>query len=186
MRCNRGTPWLRMSSFHLRTGQIMAPPKGYSTIQIVLHWTIAALVIFQLFINEGMQRAFSDRLDGGEIDAFGQALLHIVVGMTVLGLAAIRLAIRVVRGAPAGHTEAPAVLRWLGLATHILLYGFIFAMPLTGAFAWFFGVEFAAELHELGRLVLVPAIGFHILGALAEHFVFRNDTLRRMLRSTAN
>lgn len=164
----------------------MAQPKGYSRIQIVLHWTIAALVIFQLFVNEAMQHAFSDRLDGEPTDEFGGALLHMTVGITVLALAAIRLAIRAIRGAPAPYRDTPAILSWLGHATHVLLYGFIFAMPLTGAAAWFLGIEFAAELHELGRLILIPAIGFHVIGALAEHFVFRNDTLMRMLRATAD
>ena len=164
----------------------MSQPNGYSAIQIALHWTIAALVVFQLFVNEAMQNAFSDRLDGQVIDEFGGALLHMIVGLTVLCLASIRLVIRAVRGVPAPHTDAPAIFGWLGLATHILLYGFIFAMPLTGAIAWFFGIEFAAELHEMGRLILVPAIGLHVIGALAEHFVFRNDTLMRMLRASAD
>lgn len=164
----------------------MAQPKGYSTIQIVLHWTIAALVIFQLFVNEAMQHAFSDRLDGERIDEMGGALLHIAVGIAILVLAAIRLVVRVMRGTPAPYQDTPALLNWLGHVVHILLYGFIFFMPLTGAIAWFFGVEFTAELHEIGRLILVPAIGLHVIGALAEHFVFRNDTLKRMLRSTAD
>ncbi|MHA6692745.1 cytochrome b [Devosia sp. A449] len=164
----------------------MPQPKGYSRIQIVLHWTIAALVIFQLFVNEAMQHAFSNRLDGEPIGEMGGAQLHMTIGISVLVLAVIRLAIRIFRGVPAPHGDTPAVLNWLGHATHILLYGFIFAMPLTGATAWFLGIEFAAELHELGRLILVPAIGFHVLGALAEHFVFRNDTLKRMLRVKAD
>jgi cytochrome b561 len=164
----------------------MPQPKGYSTIQIVLHWTIAALVIFQLFVNEAMQRSFSDRLDSGHIDDMGGALLHMSVGITILVLAAIRLAIRARRGTPAPYEGTPAILNWLGHATHVLLYGFIFFMPLTGVIAWFFGIEFSAELHEIGRLILVPAIGFHVIGALAEHFVFRNDTLKRMLRATAD
>ena len=164
----------------------MPQPRGYSRIQIVLHWTIAALVIFQLFVNEAMQHAFADRLDGEPVEDQAGALLHIAVGVTVLVLAAIRLAIRLRRGAPPPHEDTPLVLRWLGLATHVLLYGFIFLMPLTGAAAWFLGLEFSAELHEIGRLVLVPAIGFHVIGALAEHFVFRNDTLMRMLRATGD
>lgn len=164
----------------------MAKPKGYSLIQIILHWTIAALVIFQLFVNEGMQHAFADRLDGEALDQLGGALLHMVVGITILVLAALRLVIRVLRGTPEPYQDTPAILRWLGHGTHILLYGFIFFMPLTGAIAWFLGIEFSAQLHEIGRLVLVPAIGFHVIGALAEHFVFRNDTLKRMLRATAD
>ena len=164
----------------------MPQPRGSSHIQIVLHWTIAALVIFQLFVNEGMQHAFSDRLDGEAIDEMGGALLHIAVGITILVLAAIRVVIRTIRGAPEPYKDTPAILNWLGHLTHMLLYGFIFFMPLTGAIAWFFGVELSAELHEIGRLILVPAIGFHVIGALAEHFVFRNDTLKRMLRATAD
>jgi cytochrome b561 len=164
----------------------MPQPRGYSRTQIVLHWTIAALVIVQLFINEGMQRAFSERLGGAEIEAFGSAALHIAVGITILILASVRLTIRLIRGAPAAHKDTAAILRWLGVAVHVLLYGFIFAMPLTGALAWFFGLEFVAELHELGRLILIPVIGLHILGALGEHFVFCNDTLKRMLRATAD
>ena len=54
---------------------------------------------------------------------------------------------------------------------------FIFGMPLTGAIAWFGGLEMSAEIHELGRLVLIPLILLHIAGGLVEHFVFRNDTL---------
>ena len=103
----------------------MAQPKGYSTIQIVLHWTTAALVIFQLFVNEAMQHAFSDRLDGEVIDEMGGALLHIAVGIAILVLAAIRLVVRVIRGTPAPHQGTPALLNWLGHAVHILLYGFI-------------------------------------------------------------
>jgi cytochrome b561 len=164
----------------------MPQPKGYSTLQIVLHWTIAALVIFQLFVNEAMQHAFADRLNGERMDELGGALLHMGVGMAILVLAVIRLLVRVVRGTPEPYQDTPAILNWLGHATHILLYGFIFVMPLTGALAWFFGVELAAKAHEIGRLILIPAIGFHVVGALAEHFVFRNDTLKRMLRATAD
>lgn len=157
-------------------------PDGYSLTQIVLHWTIAALIIFQLVFNRPIQEAFDDRMDGDPISEMAGATIHIVVGLTILVLAVIRLAIRVTRGAPPPHDDKPAIINWIGYATHLLLYGFIFAMPLTGAIAWFFGVEMSAEIHEIGRLVLIPAIGFHVLGALAEHFVFRNNSLMRMLR----
>ena len=157
------------------------PPRGYSLSQIILHWTIAALVIFQLVFNKPMQEAFDDRLDGESTDDMLGALVHVGVGVTILILAVIRLAIRLRRGAPPAHDDKPAILNWIGYATHALLYGFIFAMPLTGALAWFFGVELSAEIHEVGRLVLIPVIGLHVLGALAEHFVFKNDSLMRML-----
>ena len=157
-------------------------PRGYSLAQVVLHWTIAALVFFQLIFNEPMQEAFDDRVDGEPIDEMVGATIHASVGITVLTLAIIRLAIRLTRGAPPAHRDKPVLLIWIGYATHIALYGFIFLMPLTGALAWFFGIELSATLHETGRLLLIPTIGFHVLGGLAEHFVFRNDSLVRMLR----
>jgi cytochrome b561 len=156
--------------------------RGYSRAQIALHWTIAALIFIQLVFNEPIQEAFDDRLDGDATDAMGGATVHIAIGMTILGLAMIRLAIRFKRGAPPAHEETPAILKAIGYLVHALLYLFIFAMPITGAIAWFGSVELSGELHEIGRLILIPLIGFHALGALGEHFVFRNNTLLRMLR----
>lgn len=157
-------------------------PSRYSWLQIALHWIIAALVIFQLVVNGGMQDAFGDMMDGHGVEDFGWATLHIGVGITVLLLASIRLAVRVYRGAPAAHDDKPAVINIVGYLTHLMLYGFIFLMPLTGLLAWFGRSDLSAEFHELGRLFLIALIALHTAGAFAEHFVFKNDTLMRMLR----
>lgn len=158
-------------------------PTGYSLLQIVLHWTIAALVIFQLTVNEGVQDAFKDRLDrkAGE-DELG-ATLHIIVGLTIFSLALLRLAVRLWRGVPEPHSSNPFLVNLAGHAAHVLLYAFLLAMPMTGAIAWFTGLELSAELHELGRLILIPLILLHALGALAEHFVFRTNSLVRMVKA---
>lgn len=158
------------------------PVRGYSLAQIALHWVIAALVVVQLLFNDPIQEAFDNQLDGVTTSAMGGALIHVTIGLTILLLACIRLVIRFTRGAPPVHKDAPLVLRAISYMVHALLYLFIFGMPLTGAIAWFGGVELSAEFHEIGRLVLIPLIGFHVLGAFGEHFVFRNDTLLRMLR----
>lgn len=165
-----------------QTAPAGSQPSGYSRTQITLHWTIAALVVFQLLFNEPMQEAFDDRVDGDKTDAFAGAAVHIAVGLTVLTLAVARIALRLYRGAPPAHRDKPTILIWIGYATHLLLYVFIVAMPVTGAIAWFGMSEGSAEIHEIGRLILIPLIGLHALGAFAEHFVFRNDALMRMLR----
>lgn len=157
-------------------------PSHYSWLQISLHWSIAALVIFQLVVNGGMQNAFDDMMDGHGVEDFGWAILHIAVGITVLVLAAIRLAVRVHRGAPAPREDRPAIISFIGYLTHLMLYGLIFLVPLTGVLAWFGRSDLSAEFHELGRLFLIALIALHVAGAFAEHFVFRNDTLIRMLR----
>jgi len=158
-------------------------PKGYSLLQIVLHWTIAALVVLQLLVNESIQNEFKSRSDGETFDIEAGALLHIVVGLSIFALAGFRLLVRLRRGAPEQHSTNPPLINLAGHAAHLLLYAFLFAMPLTGAIAWFTGLELSAVLHELGRFVLIPLIALHAFGALVEHFVFKTDSLKRMLRS---
>jgi cytochrome b561 len=159
-------------------------PNGYSLLQIVLHWTIAALVIFQLLVNKGIQDAFDDMMDSDPVDDGFWAALHIAVGVTVLLLAIVRVLVRLRRGAPPPEKAAgrPVILDWLAFATHLALYGFIFAMPLTGAIAWFGGSDLSAEAHELGKLLLIPLILLHAIGGFVEHFYYRNGTLFRMLK----
>ena len=56
-------------------------------------------------------------------------------------------------------------------------------MPLTGLVAWIGASGVSATFHEIGRLILIALIGLHIFGALVEQFVFRHETLQRMLAS---
>lgn len=164
----------------------MPVTRGYSALQIALHWIIAGLVVMQLLVNEEVRAAFRDRLQGHEGMPDIGAMVHVVGGIAILVLALIRLCVRLLRGAPGIDKEVPFVLRFLAHLTHFFLYAFIIGIPLTGMLAWFGHSTVSAELHELGRLVLIPAIGAHVAGAVVEHFVFRNDTLKRMFKATAD
>lgn len=157
---------------------------GYSGLQIALHWTIAVLVVTQLLNNDGIQEAWNAYEDGetAPTGVLSWAWFHALAGATILMLALIRLYVRLTHGAPPVHRDKPEALVWLAYLTHAILYGFIILMPLTGALAWFFGIEVSAEMHESGKLVLVPLVVLHAIGALTEHFYFRNDTLVGMLR----
>jgi cytochrome b561 len=160
----------------------MRSPKGYSPLQVTLHWTIAVLIVVQLTINADMQQAFAKRLQNGTPPQDFGALFHMVAGISILGLALIRLVIRLARGAPEAPADNSRLVNLLSHLAHLLLYGFLFFMPLTGALAWFFGIELAAVLHELGRLVLIPAIFLHIAGVVVEELVLDNRILRRMTK----
>jgi cytochrome b561 len=162
-------------------------PAGYTRAQIVLHWVIAALVIFQLVFGEDIVPAFRAYRQGAEpqADALLNANIHVYVGLAVLVLAILRVALRIRYGAPDLPAGESIVLQYIAKLAHIVLYAAIFLMPLTGALAWYLGMGEIGELHEIGKPVLIVVVALHAVGALWQHFVVKTDVLRRMLKPMA-
>lgn len=160
-------------------------PKGYSTLQIALHWIIALLVVFQVIFGEDIGPAFRAYLRGAEPAAgdVTAANIHVYVGIAIFVLALIRLAVRITRGVPEAPAGESTVQKWISAATHVVLYGIILGMPITGGIAWYMGVEAAGSIHEIGKPVIILFVALHTIGALYQHFVVKSDVLTRMLRS---
>jgi cytochrome b561 len=153
---------------------------GYSRLQIIIHWTVAALVLFQLFISEGMEEAWDARMDG---EIGGNPLPHIIVGSAILILAIVRVFVRMRHGAPAHPKDQPAIFGTLANIVHGLIYAMIFAMPIAGMLAWFGGFESAAQAHAGPlKLLLWILVAAHVLAALGQQFVLRSGVLMRMLK----
>ncbi len=155
-------------------------PMSYSRTQIVLHWAVAALVLFQIFLHDGIVAAWTGRMDGSLANE-PTPDVHIIAGVLIFVLVAWRLALRLRRGVPALPADEPAALKVVATGTHVLFYVLLLAMPLSGAAAWFLGAEPAALAHSTARFVLIPLLVLHVLAALAQHFWFRTNVLRRML-----
>lgn len=174
----------------------MTAPR-YTLTARVLHWLIAL----------GIIAAFSLALyvDDMKLSPAKIALInyHKWIGITVLGLVAVRLLWRLTHPAP----KPPAQMqRWeIGVAhaTHALLYVLMFAVPLGG---WLFSsakgypvvwlglvrlpdlvsknpqlAETFINLHSLGGWSIVILAALHAAAALKHHFISRDDVLRRML-----
>jgi cytochrome b561 len=159
---------------------------GYSSIQIALHWTIAALVLFQLLFGESMVAA-TDAAETGEALAGKDAALataHYWVGVAVLVLVAVRLAVRV-RSGGATIAESNLVLAWLAKATHWAFYALLVIVPVSGLLTVYVNPDIG-EFHQLAKPVFIVLIALHAGAALFHHFVLRDGTLQRMLRPTQN
>ena len=157
---------------------------GYSLAQIALHWIIAVLIIAQVVLHEGMQAAYREA-QGGAAATEAESLmgdLHVAGGIAVFLLALLRVALRLRRGAPPPPAEERAILRFAARAVHFAFYAIILLMPLTGALAWFGGVEASAAVHRAGMLAIFVLLLLHVAGALYHHFVLRTDVMRRILR----
>lgn len=160
-----------------------ARPQGYSMMQIMLHWSVATLVVFQFFVNDEIGEAWHGYVHGEPVDdaALQLASVHIVIGILILALTLWRIWLRLVLGAPAPPENEPRVLRIVAEAAHGMLYLLLIVTPLSGAAAWFLGSEAAAAVHGVARVLLFIVAVLHIAGALVQVFVFRSDVLSRML-----
>jgi cytochrome b561 len=128
--------------------------------------------------------------------------LHKSFGLTLLGLAALRLLWRLGERRPT-LPPMPAWQRRAAAATHVLLYVLLFVIPLSGwlynsaagfPLQWFHLVNLPAltaadpglkalakEAHVTGVFALLSIVLVHAAAALKHHYVDRDGTLRAML-----
>lgn len=170
----------------------------YATIAIVLHWLIAAAILFQ------MQLPW--RFNGLKtLEAFALIQLHKSVGISILVLSLARLGWRLANPPPPEPETLALWERWLSKVVHWGLYGLMIGMPITGwimvstsktgiptvlwgAIPWPHvpGLAalpaagkaawngFAYESHELLGWGFYVLIGLHVAGAL-KHQLFSRD-----------
>jgi cytochrome b561 len=174
----------------------MGSADRYTTVAIVLHWLIAAIVLGQFALGWWMQE-IPKQPPGPRAEAFN---LHKSIGLVVFALMLVRMGWRL------GHPPPPlpAMPPWqarLAHATHILLYAVLIALPVAGYLGSvysgypvkFFGMALPvwgaknAELKELMSAAhlwlgwtLALAFALHMAGVAKHTFVNRDGLLRRM------
>lgn len=141
-------------SFSSNTGS--ATP--FSRLSILLHWVMAALIIVMLFVGLVMAH-------DSTIHYTGLFTLHRTVGFLLLLLVVIRLINRFASRTPPLPNDLPAVMKLAAHLSHILLYGFMIALPLVG---WAMLSAGGYPITLWGGCHIPPLIGFHphLWGAL--------------------
>ena len=169
----------------------------YGALAQLFHWSIVALVIVQFALAE-----IAEELPIG-LDKLATLARHKSVGITILGLAVLRLLWRLANPMPAPPSSTPAWQRRAARASHVGLYVLLFVQPLTGwlmssaknyPVSWFGLVtlpdlvapsqslfETLQDVHEAGATALAALAIVHAAAALKHHFIDRDDVLRRML-----
>ena len=100
----------------------------YSSVSMVLHWTIAALIWIQLCLGWYFNEVSKDH--SPEQDYLTS--IHISVGLTILLLVLVRIAWRLTHWPPPLPNGMPAWEKLLATVVHVVFYGLMLAMPLTG------------------------------------------------------
>lgn len=170
---------------------------SWGSLSKLLHWVIVLMIIGQIVLAQ-----IADDLPLGP-ELLATLARHKSLGMTILGLAAIRLIWRWLNPTPALPSTMKPWERGLARLAHVALYFSIFAIPLTGwmmssaknyPVSWFnlfqfpnlvapseSVYEFMHDTHETLVGVMLAATAMHVIGALKHHFVDRDTVLRRML-----
>lgn len=163
-----------------------------------LHWLMAILIVTMLCLG-WLMVTWRPSIQIG----FSLYQLHKSIGTLIFSLLLIRIATRIWYGSPPLPPEMPFIERFLASFVQTVLYGTMFAMPVTG---WLMGsaggfptrpfrlfalpdliapneaLEGALRTtHEILSFILLGALILHILGAAKHHFWNRDDVFRRML-----
>ena len=151
----------------------------YSRAQIALHWSILVLLGISFFSHEGMKAAFRAAIKGEEAGG-SAALVHRLVGITILVLTLVRIALRVRQGAPALPDTAHPLMNLAAKAAHLALYALLIAIPVSGLTAWLGLNRDAGGAHEVLFILLFLLVGLHAAAALFHQFVLKDRLLERM------
>jgi cytochrome b561 len=161
------------------------------------HWTIVVLIIVQYTLAEA-----ADDMPLG-LERLATLARHKSIGITILGLATLRLLWRWMNPTPPLPDTLKPYEKGLARFTHAALYLLLFAQPITGwimssaanfpvsYFGWFTLPNLVEpdkalqetfhEIHEWQFRVLVAIALLHVAGAMKHHFWLKDDVLKRML-----
>jgi len=174
-----------------------APPvltnHSYNVYVRWLHWIIAFLIIFMIFLGW--------RLDDHDSLRLSRVNLHKSVGILILLLSFVRLGIRFATKAPPS-VPGPKWQTFAAHALHVLFYVAMIGMPLTG---WAMVSSSAREIpffifhwphlpvphdshetfeffHKLGAKILIYGmIPLHVAAALKHQFVDKDEVIEHMV-----
>jgi cytochrome b561 len=100
----------------------------YALAAIVLHWTIAVLIVIQIFLGWWMNEWVPDHTPlQDQIQDW-----HVSLGLTILLLVVLRIGIRLVMRPPPEPAWTPGWERLLITVTHTIFYILLLVLPLTG------------------------------------------------------
>lgn len=169
----------------------------YKSIVVWIHWITAALVVAQVVVGF----TFAEFLERGpqrtEVFAW-----HKTLGATILVLALVRLAVRLLNPPPPYPTDFPKWERFLAVWNHRLFYVLLIALPLTGLAAvsgraeggtvpLLFGLELPAipgiarensfgDVHEILVFTTLALVVLHVGAALYNQFGSSTNVADRM------
>ena len=173
---------------------------GYGAVTKVLHWTTVVALATQFTIGYNLDAGGGGRgrgrgrggdsgrgrgrgRGGDDLDVFGDDPLltaHVVLGVTILVLATVRLLWRWHSTLPPWAEGLSAFERTLAHWTERVLYTLLFAIPLTGLWLVLISDD-ALAVHITAHLAFFVAFAAHLGLVLKHQLIDRDHLIRRMI-----
>lgn len=179
--------------------------RRYSPVGVAFHWTMAGLILFQLWWGwrTGRLPVGPDKLDAYAI--------HAQVGLLILVMTLLRMAWRLMIPGPVNDADKPGWQSTAAHATHFALYACLLGLPLSGwamlsATAPDYGLSLAGlapwphlpleglkpahrwvieawaeQAHFTFVVAILVLIPLHVGATVKHEFVDRDDVLKGML-----
>lgn len=186
----------------LRADPAVPGPRWPASLSVVFHW-LSMAAMFGALAGGLFVHRLSSCCDAGYRTVYN---LHATLGLTVLALVAARILVRLVRPWPALPAHMPVWQKLLAHGTHTALYVLMIALPLAGwsivsapgccrlnpfVFDLFTlpGLDpapipdrtAAFAVHSALAWIAMGAIALHAAAGLFHHFVYKDDTLARVV-----
>lgn len=169
--------------------------KRYQPILVMLHWSLAALLIGALVMG-GQVLAKTPNSDPEKMLSLQ---MHMSAGLLILGLMILRLLVRVMTKKPARADVGSAMLNKAAIGTHHLMYLLVIVTGISGV-----GIAIAAGLpaivfggsgaplpadfndlaarmvHGVTTKLLALLIVLHVLAAIYHQFIRKDALFSRM------
>jgi cytochrome b561 len=179
--------------------------RRYSPVGQIFHWTMAALISFQLYWGWSISMM---PVGGDKLNAYR---VHAEIGLLMFVLAALRAIWRLIVPGPVNDADNLGWQTWAAHVTHILFYICFFGLPLSGWAMWsalgdgsplsvagvipwpqmpfetlatpiqWLLLDWSESIHVALILLLIVMIPIHVGAALKHHFWDRHDVLLGML-----
>jgi cytochrome b561 len=155
---------------------------GYGGLARAAHWTILLLCIAQFPTSAAIHRTHAANpfgLEPAPVDLFLHQV-HAWAGWTAGGLAAVLLAHRLLGRSPALPQGMASWQRKAALAGHLLLYGCLAGLVVTGTMTMYL-TRAAAPIHSVLTWIGIALVAAHSVAAVWHEVVRRDGLLGRML-----
>ena len=159
-------------------------PTHYNKFHLLIHWLVVIVILLQMNTGDKIALEFlALRNEGIKNDGnTSNSQIHILGGLLLILLMAIRVFLRIKFGVPAPTRKTNDPLKFLSTFVHLGIYLILFAIPITGLLAFStVNVELGIAHKNLVNVLYIFVI-IHLIG-VAYHQIFLADNIMERITS---